>query len=104
MAWTLKHDRTLHVALLSYYEDAVIGTAFNGLDAVQYKALLLRETDKIAAAYAERFKRFMLPGAKHVLTFELPTLAADGLQLSAWLQALSAGDWEQWQDVLVATP
>ena len=66
-SWMMKNDPTIQIFLLSYYEDPVIGLAFNGLLGPAYKALLIQETDKVQQAYPDRFKRYMVPGANHVL-------------------------------------
>jgi hypothetical protein len=103
-SWLLERDPSVRIAFLSYYEDPVIGQAFNGLDGPGYKALLLEQTDPIAAAYPDRFKRFMLPGNKHVVMFDLPAVSADGVKLADWLTAFANDDGDGWQDVLADGP
>jgi hypothetical protein len=102
-AWLLERDANVRIAFLSYYEDPVIGTAFNALDGAAYKALLLAETDPIAADHPDRFKRFMLPGSKHVVMFGLPDISADGVKLTDWLAGFADGD-ATWRDVLASRP
>ena len=93
---------SVRIAYLSYYEDPVIGMAFNGLDGAAFKALQLAASDPIAAEYPERFRRFMRPGTKHVLLFDLPSVDADGVRLSDWLEAFADDVDAGWPDLHAA--
>jgi hypothetical protein len=103
-SWMLKNDRTMKISLLSYFEDGVIGTTFNGLDGAAYKELLVSETNKVQAAYPDRFKRFMLPGTSHVVSGGWPSLTADGVTVASWVTAMATGDDTVWQDILATGP
>ena len=102
--WLLERDPSVQIALLSYFEDPVIGKAFNNLDGPAYEALLREQTDPIAAEYPDRFRRFMLPGNRHVVMFDLPDVSAAGVKLSAWLSAFADDDADGWRDVLADGP
>jgi len=103
-SWMLKNDPTIKISVLSYFEDPIIGVAFNGLDGPQYKALLVEETGKAQAAYPDRFKRFMLPGASHVVSGTWPGGTADGVTISSWVTAMATGDDAVWKDILATGP
>jgi hypothetical protein len=103
-SWMLKNDSTIHISLLSYYEDQVIGTAFNSLDGPAYKALLTSESGKVQASYPDRFKRYMLPGTAHVVTTGWNTVTADGVKVSDWVIAMVQGDNTVWKDLLASGP
>jgi hypothetical protein len=104
LSWMLQHDRSLRVSVLSYFEDAVIGTAFNKLDGAAYKALLLDVTGPVQAAYPDRFARYMLPGATHVLSNAWSTISADGVGLPDWIGGMVERDPSRWRDVLATGP
>jgi hypothetical protein len=103
-SWMLKNDATIKISVLSFFEDEVIGTAFNGLDGAAYKELLVNETGKVQAQYPDRFKRFMLPGTSHVVSGGWPNLTADGVTVSSWVAAMATGDDALWRDILATGP
>lgn len=101
--WMLQHDPTTRVSLLSYFEDPVIGTVFLQLGNPAFKELLLAETGKIHTAYPERFERYMLPGAIHVVSTNW-AVTADGVPVKDWLSAMAQGNASVWKDVLASGP
>lgn len=98
--WMLENDSNVKISILSYYGDTVIGQIFNGMPEDQYKALLLSETDPIHDEYPDRFKRFMLPGAGHVLSMQWSTLTVDDVTVGDWVTAMATGDDLVWRDIL----
>ncbi|MBN1655032.1 MAG: hypothetical protein JXA30_14785 [Deltaproteobacteria bacterium] len=102
--WMLDNDETVKISMLSYYEDSVIGTFFNEMSGPDYKALLLTETDSIHANHPDRFKRFMLPGQRHVVSRDWSTVTADGVLVSDWVTAMVTGDDSVWKDILADGP
>ncbi|HMJ14122.1 MAG TPA: pectin acetylesterase-family hydrolase [Polyangiaceae bacterium] len=103
-SWMIKNDSNVRVSLLSYYQDQVIGVVFNGFEPAEYEQVLKAETGKVHDAYADRFKRYMLPGAEHVLSDEWLTMTADGVKLSDWVAAMVQGDDSVWKDLLASGP
>jgi hypothetical protein len=103
-AWMLENDSQIDISVLSYFEDGVIGGAFNGLSGPDYKALLVAETGKVQSAYPERFKRFMVPGDKHVVTGGWASVTGDGVKVSDWVTAMAKSDDTVWKDLLAAGP
>jgi hypothetical protein len=102
--WMLDNDKTAKVSVMSYYEDRVIGGVFNGMSGPEYQALLVSETDKIHELYPDRFKRYMLPGAGHVVSGSWSTVTADGVKVSDWVTAMVTGDDSVWTDILASGP
>jgi hypothetical protein len=103
-SWILKNDSQMRISVLSYFEDSVIGTAFNGLSGPEYKELLTTETDKAHSAYPDRFNRFMLPGTMHVVSTGWPSVTAGGVTVSDWTSAMAKGDASVWTDILATGP
>lgn len=100
VAWMLENDPTLKVALLSNYEDAVIGSAFLGMPGPDYKALLLEASSSVHERFPERYQRFMIPGVGHVVTLShYPDGAIEGVTLVEWAEAMVFGG-PAWRDLL----
>ncbi len=102
--WMLDNDETVKISVLSYFGDTIIGDIFNGMSEEEYKELLLTETDPIHAAHPDRFKRFMLPGAGHVVSGGWNTITADGVLVSDWVTAMVTGDDSVWTDIVASGP
>jgi hypothetical protein len=100
LQWFLERDSNTRLALLSYYEDPVIGQKFNSLDGAGYKALVLEQTTKLHDAFPSRVKRFMVSGDKHVLATDWTTLSVDGVLLVDWMNAMTKRDGRTWRDLL----
>jgi hypothetical protein len=104
-SWMLKNDSNVRISALSYYRDAVIGVAFNKFTPEAFEQVLKTETGKHATAFPDRFKRYMLPGAGHVLSAEgWLTVTADGVKLNDWMAAMVQGNDAVWKDLLAAGP
>jgi hypothetical protein len=101
-AWMMERDANVKVSVLSYFGDAVIGTAFNALSAADYETLLRTETGKVQEAYPERFKRFMLPGTAHVVSAGWGSVTADGVLVDDWVSAMVTEDDSVWVDILAS--
>ncbi len=104
VAWGLENDPTLKTALLSYYEDIVIGFSFLGLLGPAYKEVLLEESGKIHEQFPDRFKRFMLPGPSHVIMADFYGAEIEGVTLAQWVRAMVEGDDDVWRDLLAPEP
>lgn len=99
-SWFLKNDSNVRISILGYYRDGVIGVLFNKFEPEEYERVLKTETGKHAAAYPDRFKRYMVPGDKHVLSSDWLTITADGVKLSDWMGAMAQGNDAVWTDLL----
>ena len=98
--WGLRHDPGLKVGVFSAYEDGIIGGAFLGMKGSDYRQLMLTETDKLAAAYPHRFKRFFIEGASHTAILAgYYDVEVGGTTLLQWTDAM-LNNRSAWRDLL----
>ncbi len=65
VGWQLDQDPTLRVGMYSSYEDFVITQMFLAIPQADFRAPLVRETDKLLKAFPDRYGRFLNNGAQH---------------------------------------
>ena len=87
--WQLAHDPQLRVAMLSSYEDFVIGNVFLGISGERFRGAVTSELADLAAAHPGRCERFLYAGAGHTLTaLGLDRQTADGVLARDWLETM----------------
>jgi len=98
--WALENDSGLTTGMASYDQDFIIGTVFLGYPGPVFKKAMIEETDKIHAKYPDRFKRFLVPGASHVVMGAFFTAEIDGVTYAEWTRGMIEGDDTKWRDLI----
>ncbi|MCB9786922.1 MAG: hypothetical protein H6744_09555 [Deltaproteobacteria bacterium] len=71
--WTLARDPGVRVAVFSSYYDSIIADVFLGLAPAVFRDALLSETDRVHAAFPDRYRRFFVDGVTHTAMLGDPT-------------------------------
>lgn len=71
--WTLARDADIRIAVFSSYYDSIIADVFLKIAPTLFRDALLSETDRIHAAYPERYRRFFVDGVTHTAMLGDPT-------------------------------
>lgn len=91
--YMLDHDPGTVVGDFSSYGDSVIRLFTFTSDAEAFKQLLLQETDILAQAHPDRYKRFFVTGESHTaLIGAFHTAAIDGTTIAQWVGKMIARD------------
>jgi hypothetical protein len=89
--YMLEHDPNTLVGDFSSYGDSVIRLFTFTSDAAAFKEILLQETDILAQAYPERYKRFFITGESHTaLLAGLHTTVIEGVTIAQWVGKMIA--------------
>ncbi len=107
--WALDNDSQLRVALFSYLNDFVI-SGFLNMEGDAYRDLLLDVSGEIQSRQPDRFKRYFVQGASHVIllgagvgpdgvTADFDRVEIDGIGLRAWLRDFLS-DGPDWRDLI----
>lgn len=96
-------DPNLRVGMISSKRDRVITEVFLEMDPLVFTDVLLTETERLKAAYPERFNRFIMDTNSHTVNeVYLPEgidVEANGTPLHVWLTGFIAND-SRWQDII----
>lgn len=65
VSWFLKHDPTVRIGLYSSWYDSVLANVFLQIPPEAFADALKAQTDLIAEAYPNRFRRFITDGTQH---------------------------------------
>ena len=63
--WILERDENIRMSVFSSYYDSVIADVFLKLDPVLFRDALIAETDRVAARFPDRYRRFLVDGVTH---------------------------------------
>jgi hypothetical protein len=112
VAYTLEQDPTLRIATFSSYRDSVISNIFLSVPGPEFEAVLLRETQALAAACPGRYAPFLIDGKQHtVLLGDIRGFLGDGFDVEgnpfasivefasldgAVVDGVSALEWLNW--------
>jgi hypothetical protein len=84
--YMLEHDPATWVGDFSSYGDSVIRRFTFTSDAAAFKDVLLQETDMLAQAFPDRYKRFFIAGESHTtLLTAFHTNVTDGVTFAQWV-------------------
>jgi len=67
LGWQLERDPNVRAGMISSLGDFVITVTFVGIPAADFATALRSESGAIAAAFPDRFKRFLYPGTRHTV-------------------------------------
>ncbi len=101
VAWGLERDPMITATgAFSSYGDMVIAGVFLSVTEEEFKTSILEETDRINAAFPDRFRRFFIEGTQHTIaTGNWELTAKEGTTVKAWLTAMIDGDLDGWVDL-----
>jgi hypothetical protein len=71
--WTLARDADIRIAVFSSFYDSIIADVFLKLAPAAFRDALLSETDRVHAAYPDRYRRFFVDGVTHTAMLGDPT-------------------------------
>lgn len=63
--WILERDSNMRMSVFSSYYDSVIADVFLRIDPVVFRDALIAETDRAAARFPDRYRRFLVDGVTH---------------------------------------
>ena len=63
--WILERDENIRMSVFSSYYDSVIANVFLKIDPVVFRDALISETDRVAARFPDRYRRFLVDGVTH---------------------------------------
>jgi len=91
--YVLEHDPGTVVGDFSSWEDSVIMRFTFSTDPAAFRMLLAAETDATAAAFPDRYKRFIVEGSAHTsLQTGFHDTQIDGVSIAQWLGLMIARD------------
>ncbi len=109
IAWSLREDPNLRIAVFSFVRDFVIGTMFLGMGGEEFEMYLREEMTELHEAHPERFQYLLASGSSHTGTFGDITvfggLLPDSIDSSlidlaglsdATVGDVTLGDWLHW--------
>jgi len=122
--WILEHNPDVRIAAISSYEDRIMSGLFLPMSTVEFRAELIAETERLAAAWPGRYQAFLFEGDTHTALLGdltafvgpgggegsgigdtirvggLDTTQVDGISVGAWLGLMLEGsdDWQTMQE------
>jgi Pectinacetylesterase len=98
--YMLEHDPDTWVGDFSSYGDSVIRFFTFSPDAESFKQVLMQETDMLAQAFPDRYKRFFVTGESHTtLIRDFHTNVIEGVTVAQWLGKMIDRD-PSWAELL----
>ena len=97
--WQLQQDSNINLGMLSYAQDATIGSFFLGLDASVFESLLRSTVADVEAENPQRVRSFIAEGSSHTFLGGDLSLSVEGVTLYDWVDAMVNGSSESWQSV-----
>ena len=98
--YMLEHDPSTIVGDFSSYGDSVIRLFTFTSDAESFKQVLMQETDIVAQAFPDRYKRFFVAGESHTtLLTAFHTNVIDGVSVAQWVGKMIDRD-PSWAELL----
>jgi hypothetical protein len=97
--WQLQQDPNISMGMLSYKQDAVIGTFFLGIGGPAFEGILLPTMADAQSANPQRMRSYIADGDNHTFLGGDLSLSVDGVTLFSWIDAMINGPRESWQSV-----
>jgi len=97
--WQLQQDPDVRLGMLSYSQDATIGTFFLGIGGPAFEAILRPTLADVESAHPERMRSFVRAGDAHTFLLGDLSIAVDGVSVSGWVGSMVDGPGEAWQSV-----
>jgi hypothetical protein len=97
--WQLQQDPSISMGMLSYTQDAVIGTFFLGIGGPAFEAVLRPTMADVQSANPQRMRSFLRNGSGHTFLGGDLSISVEGVTVFEWVDAMVNGPRENWQSV-----
>ncbi len=89
----------MRLGMLSYTQDAVIGTFFLGIGGPAFEAVLRPTLADVEAAHPDRMRSFVRAGTTHTFLESNLSISVQGVSVSSWVASMIDGPAENWKSV-----
>ncbi len=97
--WQLEQDPDMRLGMLSYTQDATIGTFFLGIGGPAFESVLRSTFADVEAANPDRMRSFVRAGATHTFLLGDLSISVEDVSLSDWVGSMINGPAENWESV-----